>query len=566
MSKIKLLIALLCISTFVKAQLNVNSPYSRFGLGNIQHPASAFNIGMAGVGISYTNPNSISTLNPSLLTYITKPTFELGAQYVGLLVTEGDLTNTSANFQFSYFNMAFPISPKYTFGFSLRPYSQVNYSTTLSNQISPEAITNDRFEGAGSINTIGFTNGYQIVDDTLNKVKASIGFETSLLVGNIQTSASTETVIINDLRTEIINDLSYRGFQLRLGSSLRKELFQGKALKKYKTPICKSKGEHRDTLILRDNFFYKDYAKKIGEKSIKTKYAVIYPNTTKIILSNKIKDVKDRRKIRDSYASFIEKGYGVFILEEAIGVSLRELEKDYKEGKEESESNIEEEQKINYAKKYVRKQSGVFVNLGLVYEFQSRLNINGTRTISRQDISVNEAFQTFTIDTDNDFSIVPQALNLGISIDKPRQVGKRKCGDKKKSTWLLGADLSLYEWSSFSSPDIVTDFRNTYRVSLGGGWTPNPNPDLEESAKFFKKTRYRAGLYYQTLPFDINNSDISEFGITFGITLPSTLGGKFNINMSYARRGEELIENYFTTGIGITLNQRSWFRRRKVGI
>jgi len=566
MSKIKLLIALLCISTFVKAQLNVNSPYSRFGLGNIQHPASAFNIGMAGVGISYANPNSISTLNPSLLTYLANPTFELGAQYVGLLSQEGELRNSSANFQFSYFNMAFPISPKYTFGFSLRPYSQVNFSNTFSSQISTDAITTDRHEGSGGINTVGFTNGYQIVDDSLNKIKASVGFETNLLIGNIQTSSSTETVIFNDLRTEIINDLSYRGFQLRLGSSLRKELFQGKALKKYKNPICNSKTEKNDTLILRDNFFYKDYAKKIGEKSIKTKYAIIYPSTTKIILSNKIKDGKTRRKIRDSYASFIKKGYGVLVLEDAVGVSIRELEEDYNEGKDKSESNIEEEQKINYAKKYVRKQSGVFVNLGLVYEFQSRLNINGTRTISRQDISVNEAFQTFIIDTENDFSIVPQALNLGISIDKPRQTGKRKCGDKKKSTWLLGADLSLYEWSSFSNPDAVTNFRNTYRVALGGGWTPNPDPDLEESAKFFKKTRYRAGLYYQTLPFDINNSNISEVGITFGFTLPSTSGGKFTVNMTYARRGEELIENYFTTGIGITLNQRNWFRRRKVGI
>ena len=112
MSNNKLLALLFCVcfSISAHAQLKINSPYSRFGLGDLHHPVSAFNIGMGGVGVSLTSSKDINTLNPALL-YRTKYTsFEVGGTYSVLSANENGANSLTSNFGFDYFNMAFVIS------------------------------------------------------------------------------------------------------------------------------------------------------------------------------------------------------------------------------------------------------------------------------------------------------------------------------------------------------------------------------------------------------------------------------------------------------------------------
>jgi hypothetical protein len=70
----------------------------------------------------------------------------------------------------------------------------------------------------------------------------------------------------------------------------------------------------------------------------------------------------------------------------------------------------------------------------------------------------------------------------------------------------------------------------------------------------------------------INNTEINNFGITFGVGLPLASGnnvGFSNINLGFevGNRGTTdanlIKENYFKVNIGLSLNDR-WFVKRKI--
>lgn len=135
---------------------------------------------------------------------------------------------------------------------------------------------------------------------------------------------------------------------------------------------------------------------------------------------------------------------------------------------------------------------------------------------------------------------------------------------KKGSHFLVASDIHLKDWSSFNdilNPEVT--FSNSVRWSIGTEIMPN----FKGRANTFKKIRYRLGGYYDTGTLNLNNKDITEYGITFGIGLPLRSGFSFlNIGMEIGKKGtvsNNLIqENFIRTYIGFTLNDK-WFNKRK---
>jgi hypothetical protein len=66
----------------------------------------------------------------------------------------------------------------------------------------------------------------------------------------------------------------------------------------------------------------------------------------------------------------------------------------------------------------------------------------------------------------------------------------------------------------------------------------------------------------------VNDVDINNFGITFGVGLPlgrslSNLNLGFELGKRGTTRADLVEENYLKINIGISLNDR-WFRKRKI--
>ena len=131
----------------------------------------------------------------------------------------------------------------------------------------------------------------------------------------------------------------------------------------------------------------------------------------------------------------------------------------------------------------------------------------------------------------------------------------------------MGAEYSFQQMGDFENTFLGLDNidygdANTY--ALGGYWIP----DYRSLTGYFNRITYRAGLRYDMTGMTINNKEINNFGITFGLGLP--LGADFsnlNVGFELGRRGTTdanlIEESYFKVNIGLSLNDR-WFQQRKI--
>ncbi|MGA9269483.1 MAG: hypothetical protein WBV45_02595, partial [Lutimonas sp.] len=87
-------------------------------------------------------------------------------------------------------------------------------------------------------------------------------------------------------------------------------------------------------------------------------------------------------------------------------------------------------------------------------------------------------------------------------------------------------------------------------------------------SSYFNRITYRAGFHYQKSGLVVNDTEINEYGISFGVSLP--IGLKLsNVNMGFemGKRGttdNNLIEeNFYNFRLSLSLNDK-WFRKQKI--
>ena len=137
---------LLVTSGFLTAQ--DNSPYSRYGIGDIVPSSNVINRGMGKISAGYTDFLSINFSNPASYTSIQgfkeprskklqsgRVIFDVGINYDSRTLQE---PNNAAKFRaqnllFSYLQVGVPLSAKTGMSFGLRPISRISFSFPLMN-------------------------------------------------------------------------------------------------------------------------------------------------------------------------------------------------------------------------------------------------------------------------------------------------------------------------------------------------------------------------------------------------------------------------------------------------
>lgn len=149
---------------------------------------------------------------------------------------------------------------------------------------------------------------------------------------------------------------------------------------------------------------------------------------------------------------------------------------------------------------------------------------------------------------------LPEQYTLGMSL-----------GQKLK--WQIGLEYRQAATSNFdllafnSSNDLV--YTEARSLKIGGFFVPR----YDDPTKIFRRWTYRAGFRYEDTGMRINNQDVSEYGITFGIGIPS---GRFftnaNLGVEYGARGTTssglLKENFLSVFFSFSYNDR-WFVEKK---
>jgi hypothetical protein len=129
----------------------------------------------------------------------------------------------------------------------------------------------------------------------------------------------------------------------------------------------------------------------------------------------------------------------------------------------------------------------------------------------------------------------------------------------------LGAQFGYQSWADYVNEARPETFRNTVSVSAGLEFIP----DYASYNKYAKRIRYRLGAYYRQDPRVINGEGINDVGASFGFGFPiilprqqtSFVNSAFEIGKLGG--GSPIEETYFRISLGFTLNDNSWFYKRR---
>lgn len=199
---------------FLTATAQDNSPYSRYGLGDILPNQNIINRGMGGIAIGYSDAGfgkipkydlSINFRNPASLGSLSNSgpfsntIFDVAGEvdFRTLKSTAEPSKYTSINTNLSYLQLAFPISTakmerkgiNWGLSFGLRPINRIAYRVEKNERLEGIDSLNTLFEGSGGINQANISTGLKIKN-------FSIGISTGYTFGT--RDFSTQKVFVND--------------------------------------------------------------------------------------------------------------------------------------------------------------------------------------------------------------------------------------------------------------------------------------------------------------------------------------------------------------------------------
>ena len=155
-----LFVALYTATCGVFAQQTTESPYSYYGVGELNSLGSVEEKMMGGIGV-YADSTRVNLQNPAALSQLKFTAFSAGMTFQQKKIVS-NITNVGTKAtSFDYLVLGFPIVENLGLSVGLIPYSSVGYKLA-SKQTHNDVIYENQFEGNGNVNQ-GFASlGYKI--------------------------------------------------------------------------------------------------------------------------------------------------------------------------------------------------------------------------------------------------------------------------------------------------------------------------------------------------------------------------------------------------------------------
>lgn len=192
-----------------------------------------------------------------------------------------------------------------------------------------------------------------------------------------------------------------------------------------------------------------------------------------------------------------------------------------------------------------------FLHFGATYGLKTNLNVKREYLVQSQfgglDGEVEYVIDTiFYAPQQKGTLLLPPKAGLGIAFEKTNK-------------WLAGVDFNWQNWENYELFNQKDSLINSWNIATGLQYTPN-NTSI---SGYWKRVTYRAGARYNQTYLKINGQPISEFGISFGTTLPLPRSlSTVDLSLEVGRRGtmaENLIrETFVNFTVGVSLYER-WF-------
>jgi hypothetical protein len=183
------------LSVTMAAQENSISPYSVFGIGDIQLGESGRTTGMASTSISLSGRHFLNTANPAALTGLDSTTFifDIMGSARSSTFTSGNITERTFNANFTGITAGLRITSRWSGALSLQPFSIVSYKVEDEDYIEgSQTKTATLYEGAGGVTRFSVLNSFKLTQ------KLSLGADMMLLFGNINRDVSQSGITLSE--------------------------------------------------------------------------------------------------------------------------------------------------------------------------------------------------------------------------------------------------------------------------------------------------------------------------------------------------------------------------------
>lgn len=191
------------------AQNNTNSPYTRYGYGELANRSFGAGRAMGGLGFGLKSSRQINPMNPASYSAVDSMTFLFDFGISGQMSWYDDGTNKqkNKNGNVEYIAMQFPITKRLAVSAGVLPYSYVGYDFSHVDRIAGETSLNT-FSGKGGLNDI-----YLGLSMDVWKKRLSVGLNAGYLFGTVTHSSkltfpsSTSALPIEKKQEIRVNDL-----------------------------------------------------------------------------------------------------------------------------------------------------------------------------------------------------------------------------------------------------------------------------------------------------------------------------------------------------------------------
>jgi len=215
-------VLVLLASISVNAQVTTQSPYSKYGVGNLKGILLPQFRAMGGISTAVNKPtgyNNINMQNPASYAGITSTTIDVGVAGTFTNLKKDGASENSFNGTLSHLALAFPVNQHSALSFGILPYSELGYNFSNRQTITgtpgnpSTSEVNNVYSGEGGLTKAYFGYGYRFGEHF------RIGANIEYLFGNLMENRGVE--FVNDpsaLATRLQNKNSVGGISFSYGA------------------------------------------------------------------------------------------------------------------------------------------------------------------------------------------------------------------------------------------------------------------------------------------------------------------------------------------------------------
>jgi len=179
-----ILATILLTAIYSFGQNITNSPYTIFGIGEIDRNGFNNSKAMGGLATGLRKSNQINYMNPAAMSAQDTMSFIFDLGINGIFKDMKSSTESSEfnDFAFDHLAISFPIKRWWYAGIGITPYSKIGYDIQQVGDFPPNATVQMHYDyyGNGGINQLFLSNSFKIFDHL------SVGFNLNYLFGSLE--------------------------------------------------------------------------------------------------------------------------------------------------------------------------------------------------------------------------------------------------------------------------------------------------------------------------------------------------------------------------------------------